>query len=105
MAGEMAELGARAASLHRRFGRETVTLGGAELLIACGEHAPEVVAGARTAGMPQGRAVPCKTIEQALPYLGQTILPGDVVLVKGSRMMGMERVVDALQTYPSRRSA
>jgi len=103
--GDMAELGDRAVSLHRELGKETVRLANAEMLIACGDHARDVVAGARDAGLPRKRAVPCKTVEEALPYLGQTILPGDVVLVKGSRMMGMERVVEALQRHPRRRSA
>ena len=103
--GDMAELGDESDRLHRQLGERIVTLCGADLLIACGSFAHQVVAGARGAGMPKTRAIPCNTPDQTLPYLGQAILPGDVVLVKGSRAMAMERVVEALATYPRRRSA
>jgi UDP-N-acetylmuramoyl-tripeptide--D-alanyl-D-alanine ligase len=103
--GDMAELGSDAPLLHAQLGNQVVTLCGADLLIACGEHAGQVVAAARAAGMPHAHAIPCRTPEDALPYLGQAILPGDVVLVKGSRVVAMERIVDALHNYPRRRSA
>ncbi len=103
--GDMAELGEESVRLHRQLGNHVVSLCGADLLIACGEFARDVVVGARAAGMPPTRTIPCRTPEETLPFLGQVILPGDVVLVKGSRVMGMERLVEAMQRYPQRRTA
>jgi len=103
--GDMAELGEQAPLLHRQLGGDVVTRGNADLLLACGDWARDVVAGARAAGMPRARAVPCQTPDDALPYLGQAIQPGDTVLIKGSRIMAMERLVEALRQYPHRRSA
>ena len=103
--GDMGELGDEAAELHYALGNEIVTLCGADLLIACGCFARNVVAGARDAGMPKVRSIACRTPEETLPYLGQAILPGDVALVKGSRVLAMERVVEAMRSYPRRRGA
>jgi len=103
--GDMAELGDEAAWLHWELGHQVATLCGADLLIACGAYARHVIAAARAAGMPHARSIPCGTVDEALPYLSQAILPGDVVLVKGSRLMALERVVEALQKSPRRRHA
>ena len=103
--GDMSELGDEATDLHYSLGNDVVTLCGADLLIACGRFARDVAAGARDAGMPKIRCIACRTLEETLPYLGQAILPGDVVLVKGSRVLAMERVVEALRSYPRRRGA
>ena len=92
--GDMAELGDESAALHWQLGKQIVTLGGADLLIACGEYRP--ARGRPAPGRPAcrrpGRS-PADTSKRPCRYLGQAILPGDVVLVKGSRMMAMERVV------------
>jgi UDP-N-acetylmuramoyl-tripeptide--D-alanyl-D-alanine ligase len=105
VAGDMAELGEQAGALHWQFGHQVVTLAQADLLIACGQYARHVVAAARAAGMARAHSIPCRTVDDAMPYLGQAIMPGDTVLVKGSRVMEMERVVAALEHYPRRRSA
>lgn len=103
--GDMAELGDEAAWLHRQLGEQVVTVCGADLLIACGDYARDVVDGARAAGMPWVKAVPCATADDATPHLAQSLLPGDVVLVKGSRVMAMERIIEALSRFPRRRTA
>jgi len=103
--GDMAVEEDDALVLHRQLGNQVVTLCGADVLIAWGNHAGDVVTAARAAGMPSRQAIACRTPEEALPYLGQLILPGDVVLVKGSRLLAMQPIVDALRLYPRRRSA
>jgi UDP-N-acetylmuramoyl-tripeptide--D-alanyl-D-alanine ligase len=105
VSGDMAELGDESAREHFRLGDAIVSRCGADLVIACGEFARDVIEGARAAGMSPARSIPCRTTSEALPFLGQAILPGDVVLVKGSRGMNMQHVVDALRQYPRRRSA
>ncbi len=93
--GDMRELGEAAARLHRNLGDQVVTLCGADLLLACGDHAHEVVAGARAAGMPDSRTVACHEPEELLSRREVSLRAGDVVLVKGSRAMAMERLVQA----------
>jgi UDP-N-acetylmuramoyl-tripeptide--D-alanyl-D-alanine ligase len=103
--GDMAELGTQSIALHWQMGKDIVQIGGAELVIACGQFARHVTAGARSTGLVRARAVPCDSIEEAMPFVGQAVLPGDIVLVKGSRMMAMERLIEALKQYPQRKSA
>ncbi|HUY91264.1 MAG TPA: UDP-N-acetylmuramoyl-tripeptide--D-alanyl-D-alanine ligase [Pirellulales bacterium] len=95
--GDMRELGDEATALHRELGAEVVTLCGADLLLACGDFAEDVVAGARTAGMPSERTIACRNPLDAVPRVRNSLGGGDVVLVKGSRAIALERVVTALQ--------
>jgi UDP-N-acetylmuramoyl-tripeptide--D-alanyl-D-alanine ligase len=95
--GDMKELGPASKQFHLRLGEEAVTRSGADRLIAYGVHADDVVIAARTAGMPAGRAKACHEIEETISFAKHAVRPGSAVLVKGSRAMGMERVVAALK--------
>jgi UDP-N-acetylmuramoyl-tripeptide--D-alanyl-D-alanine ligase len=96
--GDMRELGPAAGHLHRHLGDQVVTLCGADMLVACGDHATDVVDGALAAGMPRSRAVAVGSADELLAHFETEFEPGDVVLIKGSRALGMERLVELLSS-------
>ena len=91
--GDMAELGRTGPDYHRQVGEAAAELGVDELL-AVGELAR----GYLEAGVP-GRSVP--NVHEALRELGDVVRPGDAVLVKASRAMGLEAVAAALTRVPA----
>ncbi len=95
--GDMKELGPASRHWHLRIGEETVTRCGADRLIACGDHAEDVVVAARAAGMPAAKAVAFREVEETIPFVRRAVRPGSAVLVKGSRATGMDRVAEALR--------
>lgn len=103
LCGDMAELGEEAVIAHRRLGRQAAAVGRAEMLIACGPLARYVVSGARAAGMTSLQTIACPTAEHAGPFLAEAISPGDVVLLKGSRVMAMEQLLHWID-QPRRRA-
>ena len=98
--GDMAELGGLSRSEHERVGREAVQLGVAAL-VACGARMRDAAEAARRqagADRPDG-SVTVLHFEEPLRAAGpvrKLLVPGDVVLVKGSRSMAMERVLRAI---------
>jgi UDP-N-acetylmuramoyl-tripeptide--D-alanyl-D-alanine ligase len=101
--GDIAGPSPKSIELHWRMGKDIVQIGGAELVIACGDFARHVTAGTRAAGLDRARAVPCETVEAAMPYIGQVVMPGDAVLVKGSPQMAMQRVIESLKGKAAKR--
>jgi len=91
--GDMLELGEISEAAHREMGRAVAASGAAEFL-GMGRWARVAVEAARQAGLTESHHV--TTFEDAVALLLKRLAPGDAVLVKGSRGMRMERVVDAL---------
>ena len=89
--GGMLELGDHAPLAHYEVGKAAAQC--ADLLFAYGAHAEEYVRGAEEAGIP---AQLYPTHEALTEALCRTAKPGDVLLVKGSRGMRMERVLELL---------
>ena len=84
--GTMAELGEGSAGYHREIG-EHAAARGVDLLVPVGEEAL-----AYTSGF-DGEVQPVATPEEAGALLEELARPGDRVLVKGSRSVGLERVL------------
>jgi UDP-N-acetylmuramoyl-tripeptide--D-alanyl-D-alanine ligase len=93
--GDMLELGDEAALLHAQVG-ERAASSGVGVLVAVGDHADDLRSGAVGAGMRPPAVVTFASTEAAMERIGDLMVEGDVVLVKGSRGMKMERVVDTL---------
>lgn len=91
--GSMLELGAAADRLHREAGERAAALGFSPIL-GVGEAARELVEGARGAG---AEASWWPDAAAAAGAVRELLEPGDVVLVKGSRGVGLEVVVAALE--------
>lgn len=93
--GEMKELGAEHEAAHRAVGAHLAGLG-IDLLVAVG-HAGELIA-AGAAQVPQwrGRAVLAVGRDEAAHWVRENVVGDDVVLVKASRGVALERVVDVL---------
>jgi UDP-N-acetylmuramoyl-tripeptide--D-alanyl-D-alanine ligase len=94
--GDMAELGPDAPAYHREVGAAAARVG-VEALVAVGPLARGYLEGAR--GIPEKRWAP--TVDGALAALRGVLRPGDCVLVKASRSMGLEAVADALAVVPA----
>jgi UDP-N-acetylmuramoyl-tripeptide--D-alanyl-D-alanine ligase len=93
--GDMGELGETADEAHRAAGRLVAELG-LDFLFALGPRAELTAHGALAAGMDPGRVHVGKDHEDLGSSLRALLRGNDWVLVKGSRAMRMERVVDAL---------
>ena len=95
--GEMLELGAHAERLHRECGR-VAAASGLDLLITVGGNPAAVLSQeAVSAGMPDRCVSHVATKEEAADAAIRQVRPGDLVLVKGSRGIGTDLVVERLK--------
>ncbi len=92
--GDMLELGSYEEQGHTDVGIRAAQV--ADLLLTVGERARVIARAARRTGLPENRVHAFGTAEDAAAFLLDTIRPGDTVLVKGSRAVGMERIVTIL---------
>ena len=92
--GDMFELGDASASLHSEVGTNAAK-NGVDALFVLGSFAGDVASGATSGGVK--KVMRFADVGELTSELSKMLQPGDVVLVKGSRGMKMERVVDFLK--------
>ncbi|WP_166823339.1 UDP-N-acetylmuramoyl-tripeptide--D-alanyl-D-alanine ligase [Thalassoroseus pseudoceratinae] len=94
--GDMLELGDRSAAFHQKLGRQ-IAASGIDQLHTYGVDAEYIVAGAVEEGFPSMRTNASNSLTELCKQLAGSLSQNDVVLVKGSRGMRMERVVEFLR--------
>ncbi len=95
--GDMLELGVQSAPLHRELGR-AVADARIDRLFVAGSFATAVADGAIDRQMTADRIL-AGTKETIIDRLNHQLQPGDLILVKGSRGMAMEEVVEAISRW------
>lgn len=93
--GDMAELGSLSELAHFRIG-ELVARTKVDRLITVGPLSRRIAEGARAGGMPVDAVHSCSSVDDASEMLDDLLKAGDIVLVKASRSMGLERIVEGI---------
>jgi UDP-N-acetylmuramoyl-tripeptide--D-alanyl-D-alanine ligase len=99
-AGEMLELGPASSELHSEAGRYAASKK-LDWIIGVRGHAAELVRAAIEAGASAPHAKFFGGSQEAAEFVSAMIEPGDLILVKGSRGVRMERIVEAIRAKHS----
>ncbi|MEE2822035.1 MAG: UDP-N-acetylmuramoyl-tripeptide--D-alanyl-D-alanine ligase [Acidobacteriota bacterium] len=94
--GEMLELGSQSSELHRQAGH-AVARCRADDLVTVGSGGIYIGQGAKEKGFPAERIIHFESSQEAAEFLIGELHPGEFLLVKGSRGVGMDRVVRRLK--------
>jgi UDP-N-acetylmuramoyl-tripeptide--D-alanyl-D-alanine ligase len=93
--GDMLGLGKLEATEHRKVGNRAASV--VDSLVTVGERARLMADEARRMGLSGGATFEAATNEEAIDHLRRRLRPGDNVLVKGARELGMDTIVQALR--------
>ena len=93
--GDMLELGAASESLHRQIGK-IIGSSNIDMLIGAGALARLACEAAGMAGLAKESIYPCDNAKQAGSILKDSLSADDVVLIKGSRRMGLEHIIEEI---------
>ncbi len=93
--GDMAELGSLTEVAHFRIGEQVARLP-IDVLVTVGSRAERIAQGARAEGMSADHVRACVEAPEAVEVLDDILASGDVVLVKASRIMGLEAIAEGI---------
>jgi len=96
--GDMLEIGKYTLEAHENIGRRAAKA--ADVLVAIGPRAKFIAEAAHAAGMNKSHIYSFDTAEEAIQPLTHFMKRGDLVLVKGSHAMELNKVVDAVKAEP-----
>ena len=96
---DMLELGSETIDTHREIGHKVAELG-IDFLITVGEASKHTAAAAREAGLSDNQIASFSDSESAGKFLQEKLRTGDVVLIKGSQGMRMEKIVKEVMAEP-----
>jgi UDP-N-acetylmuramoyl-tripeptide--D-alanyl-D-alanine ligase len=98
--GDMLELGEFTEEAHLKVGKETKSC--ADIFFAVGDRMKFAALEARKSGMAEKNIHWLETADAARMPLQRTMQKGDVILVKGSQSMRMEKIVEEIMAEPNR---
>ena len=99
--GDMLELGKYSEEGHREVGRYAAK-SGANKLITVGERSRDIARSAEEAGMARDNIFEYTDVAEAGRFIQQRIEQGDLILVKGSQGMRLEKIVKEIMAEPLR---
>jgi UDP-N-acetylmuramoyl-tripeptide--D-alanyl-D-alanine ligase len=98
--GDMLELGENGIRFHEEAGR-TIAETGWDILVTIGPLARHIAGGAVNAGLPGKQVLSFDTAEEAGPHIQSLFKEGDLILVKGSRGVKLETIVEIIKRKDS----
>jgi UDP-N-acetylmuramoyl-tripeptide--D-alanyl-D-alanine ligase len=99
--GDMLELGKYSEEAHKKIGE--IAKDCCDILVTVGKRSHWTMDGALLAGMDQSKVFHFDTANEAGRHVERLAKEGDIILVKGSQGMRMERAVEALMAHPEQK--
>ncbi len=102
--GDMKELGLRSEEIHYNFGKKISKMG-FDRLVCVGPEAKSLAKGARASVMNKENIFEFEDSLNAAEFIKGKIEEGDVLLVKGSQAVRMEKIVEKIMKYPEKKES